>query len=246
MRKIIFYIAPIVIIAIFLVIFFNTQSVKYAEIKGEVVDELCKEAVWEVRIVVDDKCITHYLSKTYHLTGIEPGPHTLVATAPNYDEFKKDIQVNKGTNIVNIFMKGKEIPDLNKIRVLTETTDEGLQLEIAFFNSQGKIIERYPCLPLSLKGKLFLDVGKRNSEKGRKIFEGPIELLWDSQAPLGKNKATIFWDKIDIDINNEEWEKKKVIILKDYGILDLILYTPQGNFEYSVNRVRLFQLPDIP
>lgn len=246
MRKIIFYIGPLVIIIVFLAIFFSAQSVKYADIKGEVVNELCKEAVWGVRIVVDGKCITRYLSKTYYLTEIEPGSHTLVVTAPNYNEFKEDIQVNKGVNIVNISMKGKEIPDLNKIRIFTKTADEGLQLEIVFFNSQRKIIEHYPCLPLSLEGKLFLDIGKKESEKGRKIFEGPIELFWDPKASLGKNKATISWDKIDIDIDKEEWEKKKVIILKDYGILDAILHTPQGNFEYTASRVRLFQLPDTP
>lgn len=242
MRKIIFYIIPAIIIAIFLVVFFSPRSVDYAEVKGKVRDELCGDAVWGVKIVIDGKYITRYVSETYRLTEIEPRLHTLVATAPNYYEFKRDIQVERGSNVVDIYMRGKEIPDLKKIDIFTKPVDEGLQLEIWFINSEGEPVEHYPCLPLSLEGKLFLDIGRKKSEKGRKIFEGPIELFWDSETNLGKNKAIIPWDKIDVD--RESKEEKKVIIVKEYGILEITLHTPQGDFKHTTDSVRFFQYPE--
>lgn len=112
MRKTIFYIMPGIIIAACLVAFLSLRSpeygAEYGEVKGKVVDELSEDAVWGVKIFLDGKSATRYMSKTYHLTEIKPGSYTLEATAPNYCELRKQIQVERGTNIVNIPMKGKE------------------------------------------------------------------------------------------------------------------------------------------
>jgi len=239
MKKFIFYL----VVGLIVIMAFSSGNAKCAEVKGKVVDKLSGDAVWGVRITVDGKCTTHYLSKTYHLTGVEPGAYTLVATAPNYYEFKKNIQVKKGTNIVDIFMRGKEIPDLQEVKILTKSIDKGIQLEIWFINSKGDLIKHYPCLPLTLEVKLFLDIGKEKIKKGKKIYEGQVDLFWDADtSSIGKNKAIIPWSKINVDKEIEEREGV-IIVKRDEGILEAVLHTPQGDFKCTSVGVRLFQYP---
>jgi len=219
------------VIAVCLAIFFSLERTKYGEVRGKVVDELSGDAVREVKIVLDGKSTIHYMSKTYRLTGIKPGSYTLKVTAPNYYDFNKDIQVKKGKNLVDIYMKGREIPDLQGIIIFTEPKDKGIEIEIRFTDSKGEGIVNYPCLPLTLEGKLFERIGtEKKYIKGKKIFEGPIELFWDSKAYLAKNKGIIPWEKINIDKKSEK-----------YGILEVILRTPQGDFEDTSDDVKLFK-----
>jgi len=219
------------VIAVCLAIFFSLERTKYGEVRGKVVDELSGDAVREVKIVLDGKSTIHYMSKTYRLTGIKPGSYTLKVTAPNYYDFNKDIQVKKGKSLVDIYMKGREIPDLQGIIIFTEPKDKGIEIEIRFTDSKGEGIVNYPCLPLTLEGKLFERIGtEKKYIKGKKIFEGPIELFWDSKAYLAKNKGIIPWEKINIDKKSEK-----------YGILEVILRTPQGDFEDTSDDVKLFK-----
>ncbi|MBE0477699.1 carboxypeptidase regulatory-like domain-containing protein [Candidatus Aerophobetes bacterium] len=246
MRKVILYMALPVVAVIFLVVlsgYFGPSGVQYATVEGRVVDKLSQGWVWGVQITVGGKTTSRYVSETYYLDEIKPGSYTLVAIAPNYYQFKKDVILKEGTNVVDISIEGREIPGLEGIEVFTSTIDEGIELEIVFLDSEWEIIKRYPCLPLRLEGTLFLDVGRVRSEKGRKVFEGPIELFWDTDAALGNNKGIIPWEKIDIKREDEDKEKK-VIILKDYGILELILHTPQGDFKQTRMGVPLFQVPE--
>ncbi|RLE06788.1 hypothetical protein DRZ78_04090 [Candidatus Aerophobetes bacterium] len=231
MRRTFLYIIIGVIIAVCLGIFFSIERAKYGEVEGKVVDELSGDAVRGVKIVLDGKSTTHYMSKTYRLTGIKPGSYTLKVTAPNYYDLNKDIFVKKGKNLVDISLKGKEIPDLKGIIIFTEPKNKGIEIEIRFTNSKGEGIVNYPCLPLTLEGKLFTRIGtEKKYIKGKKIFEGPIELFWDSKAYLAKNKAIIPWEKIHID----QKEKK-------YGILEVTLHTPQGDFKDTSDDVKLFK-----
>ena len=230
-RKGIVYVIAGVVIAICVGAFVSLQRGEYGEVSGKVVDELSKDAVRGVRIVLDGKSTIHYMSKSYRLTGIKPGSYTLKASAPNYYEFAKDIYVKRGKNVVDIFMKGKEIPDLKSIIVFTEPKDEGIELEIRLVNSKGEGIVNYPCLPMSLEGRLFMRIGTQEKYiKGDKIFEGPIKLFWDAKAYLAKNKGIIPWEKIKVDKRGEK-----------YGILEVTLHTPQGDFKDVCDDVKLFK-----
>lgn len=231
MRRTSVYIIIGIAVAVCLTIFFSLESAKHGEVEGKIVDKISGDAVREIKIILDGKSTIHYMSKTYHLTGIKPGSYTLKVSAPNYYDFNKDIQVKKGKNLVDIYMKGKEIPDLKGIIIFTEPKDKGIEIEIRFTNSKGEGIVNYPCLALTLKGKLFARIGtEKKYIKGKKIFEGPINLSWDSEAYLAKNKGIIPWEKINID----QKEKK-------YSILEVTLHTPQGDFSDTSNDVKLWK-----
>lgn len=231
MRRSVIYVAAGIVIVICLMVFLSLRGPEYGEVGGKVVDELSSDAVRQVRIVLDGKSTIHYMDKIYRLSEIKPGSYTLKATAPNYYDFTRDIQVKKGKNLVDIFIKGKEIPDLQGIIVFTEPKDKGIELEIRFTNSKREGIVHYPCLPMSLEGKLFMRIGTEEKYiKGKKIFEGPINLFWDSNAYLAKNKGIIPWEKINIDKKGES-----------YGIMEVILHTPQGDFTDVSDDVKLFK-----
>ncbi len=235
MKKSIVYplIIGIIIVALLALFLPRLKGEKYGQVQGKAVDALSDDPVWEIRIVVGDKSTLKYRypGKTYSLTGIKPGSYTLTATAPGYYDFTRDIKLKRGENIVDISMEGKEVPDLQRIIVFTESGDEGIQLEIRFVNSKGEGITQFPCLPLSLEGTLWARIGtEEDYVKGREIFRGPIELFWDSEAFLAKNKAVIPWEKLKVD---EEVEK--------FGLLEVVLHTPQGDFADSVNDVKLYE-----
>jgi len=190
MKKPIIYpgiIIVIVIVVLLAVLIPRWIGGKYGEVRGEAVDTLSGDPVWKIRIVVGGKSTLKYRypTKIYYLTGIEPGSYTLKAVAPNYYDFTKDIQVKRGENIIDISMKGKEIPDLQGIIVFSESVEKGIQLEIRFVDSQGHGITEFPALSLELEGTLWARIGTEEEYvKGRKILEGPIELFWDSDAFL--------------------------------------------------------------
>ena len=230
MKRSILYVIVGLIVVVALVATFNLRSGKYATLKGKIVDALSEDPVWKVNIVLDGKSTTRYMSKTYRFTGIKPGSYTFKATAPNYYSFSKEIKVKRGENILDVSLKGEKIPDLQGIIVFTESQEKGIQLEIRFTDSKGEGITKFPCLSLDLEGKLYLRLGtEEDYSRGKELFSGPIELFWDSQAFLAKNKGIISWEKI-----GEHLEIEK------YGVLDVVLHTPQGDFEDTVDDVKLY------
>ena len=100
MKKSIVYpgiIIVVVIVVLLAVLIPRWTGGKYGEVRGGAVDTLSGDPVWKIRIVVDGKSTLKYRypTKTYYLTGIEPGSYTLKAVAPNYYDFSKDIQVKE-------------------------------------------------------------------------------------------------------------------------------------------------------
>lgn len=236
MKKSIVYpgiILVIIIVVLLVVLIPRWMGGEFGEVRGEAVDALSGDPVWKIRIVVDGKSIIKYKypTKTYYLTGIEPGSYTLKAVAPNYYDFTEDIQLKRGKNILDISMKGKEIPDLQSIIVFSESVEKGIELEIRLVNSKREGITEFPALPLNLEGTLWARIGTEEEYvKGRKILEGPIELFWDSDAFLARNKGIIPWERIKIDRETEK-----------LGILELTLRTSQGDFSDTIDDVQLYK-----
>lgn len=227
-RSILYVIVGLIVVA--LVVSFSLRSEKYGTVKGKMVDALSEDPVWKVNIILDGKSTTRYMSKTYRFTEIKPGSYTFKATAPNYYSFSKEIKVKKGDNILDVSLKGEKVPDLQGIIVFTESKEKGIQLEIRFTDSKGEGITKFPCLSLKLEGKLYLRLGsEENYTRGKVLFSGPIELFWDSKAFLAKNKGIIPWENIG-----------KHLEVEKYGILDVVLHTPQGDFKDTVDDVKLY------
>ncbi|MBW2057234.1 MAG: carboxypeptidase regulatory-like domain-containing protein [Deltaproteobacteria bacterium] len=198
-------------------------------IEGRIIDTLSKDAVWHVTIRVGGKSTTKFASTSYRLTGIKKGSYTLRATAPNYYDFVKPVKIKRGKNVIDIAMRGREIPDLQGIIVFTEATDKGLEIEIRLTDSKRMAIMNPPALPFTLEGTLYVRKGEEGEcSRGRKLFQGPIDLFWEPHDPLAKNKGIIPWDRITV---NPEREKS--------GVLEVVLHTPQGDFRYTTDRVEL-------
>ncbi|MFQ6067224.1 MAG: carboxypeptidase regulatory-like domain-containing protein [bacterium] len=229
MKRSILYVIVGLIVVVALVVGFNLRTKKYATLKGEIVDALSGDPIWNVNIVLGGKSTTKYTSKNYCLTRIKPGTYTFKATAPNYYSFSKEIKVKRGENVLDVSLKGEKIPDLQGIIVFTESQEKGIQVEIRFTDSKGEGITKFPRLPLSLEGKLYVRLGSEEDyTRGKELFSGPIELFWDSQAFLAKNKGIIPWEKV-----GEHLEIEK------YGVLDVILHMDQGDFKDTVDDVKL-------
>ncbi len=228
-RSVIYSIIVALIGAGFVASFLFLTREDYGEVKGTVADHISGDPVKEARIVLDGKSTIKFTSTSYNLTEIPPGSHTLKVTAPNYHDFEKPIQVKRGTNVVDIALEGREIPDLQGIIIFTEPEERGIEIEIRFYDSTGEGIVDYPAFPLTMEGTLFVREGvEEDYRKGRKLLEGPIELFWDSQEWLAKNKGIIPWDRIKIDAEKEK-----------YGILEVVLHTPQGDFEDNSTDAKL-------
>ncbi|UCF92285.1 MAG: carboxypeptidase regulatory-like domain-containing protein [Desulfobacterales bacterium] len=206
---------------------------KYGTVEGEIADVLSRDAVWGARIVVAGKSTMTFRSKRYELKGLSPGVYTLTASARNYGPIQKQIEVQNGRNLVNLYLQGEGIPDLKGILVFAAPVAKGLQLEIRLTDSQGVAITHYPCLPFKLEGRLFVRDGDENQyQKGRKLFEGPVDLFWDAEDALAKNKGIIPWEMIDLDLSEKT---------APHGVLEVVLDTPQGRFEYSTAEVKLLK-----
>ena len=233
MKKWAIYLTIILVIGVGSFVTFSVLAgQKFGRIEGKIGDALSGDAVWRARMRVDGKSTIKFTSTSYSLTEIPPGSYTLEASAPNYHDFTESIQVKKGKNVVNIAMKGREIPDLKGILVFTEPKGKGLEIEIRLTDSKRVAIINPPALPFTLKGALFVREGAEEGdyEKGKKIFEGTIDLSWDPKDRLAKNRGFIPWERIEADPEKEK-----------YAILELVLHTPQGDFEYVVDEVELFR-----
>ena len=231
MKKFVIY--GIVVVAIGLIVVFNIafSKAKYGTVEGTVINRLSKAAVWNARIKVDGKSTIKYTDTRFVLTGIKPGSYSLDVEAPAYKKHSSTIEVKKGINIAHISMESTGVPGLSDIIAFTESNDKGIQVEIRLLDDEKIAITNYPAIPATLDVALFVRIGsEENYRKGRLIFEGPVDLFWDSEVELAKNKAIIPWDSIQVD---EKTEK--------YGVLDIVFKTDQGTFNYVVKEVELFK-----
>ncbi|MGQ9474363.1 MAG: hypothetical protein ACUVQZ_02910 [Candidatus Caldatribacteriaceae bacterium] len=216
-------------IAFLLVLTYLSIRIPYGILKGKVTDLYSQDVVRKLTLKIGERSDTLFQSKEYRITRIQPGKHTLQAEAPYYHPFTQEIEIKKGENVFDFTMEGKEIPGLAGIICFADPTDRGIEIEIRFKDNQGVGISDFPGFPLQLEGKLYVREGDNNNfSRGRCIFEGPIPLFWDSKAYLARNKGLISWDKIQIDAQKEP-----------YGLLELLLHTPQGDFEDTIEDVEL-------
>jgi len=218
-----------VLVAVLFVVAYFTTQVNYGILKGTVVDLYSQDVVRKLTITIDGRSDILFRSKEYQLTRIPPGKHVLKAEAPYYYPFSQELEIRRGVNVFNFTMEGKEIPDLAGIICFADPTDRGIEIEIRFKDSKGIGISDFPGMPLQLEGKLYVREGdEENYSRGRLIYEGPIELFWDPKAYLARNKGLIPWEKIQVDREKEK-----------YGLLEVLLHTPQGDFTEFIEDVEL-------
>lgn len=216
-------------ITLFLVSTYLSTRVPYGILRGKVTDLYSQDVVRKLTLKIGERSDILFQSKEYRITRIPPGKYTLHAEAPYYHPLTREIEIKRGENIFDFTMEGKEIPGLAGIICFSDPTDRGIEIEIRFKDNQGVGISDFPGFPLQLEGKLYVREGDNNNfSRGRLIFEGPIPLFWDSKAYLARNKGLISWDKIQIDAQKEP-----------YGLLELLLHTPQGDFEDIIEDVEL-------
>ena len=233
MKKFYKWIIAVIVIGIGVLFGLRIAGETVDSVEGEIVDAVSSGAVWGAKIVIDGKSTFVFTSKFFEFRDILPGSYTLVAEAPNYQVFKKTIKVKRGKNVVNISMKGERIPDLTDILVFTQPIDKGIQIEIRLLDSQGLAIIHHPAFAFELVGSLYVREGVQGHyEKGMKIFEGPIDLFWDPKERLAKNKGIIPWGQLKFDSPSSQ---------NSYGILEVVLKTPQGSFRYENDEVKLFK-----
>lgn len=201
-----------------------------AIVEGEIIDALSKDSVWHAWIVLDGKSILKFEGTHYRLTGMEPGMHTLTATAPDYEDFSKEVQVNAGVNRFDIRMNGIEVPDLSDIVAFTETSDKGIVVEVRLLDREKVAIEHHPAIPFEMEGELFLRPSDSAENKmGDRVFRGPIRTFWDPEEKLAKNKGIIPWDRVDVEPRENL-----------NAVLRLNVHTAQGDFSYDVKDIELY------
>jgi len=216
----------IALAVLFIAVYF-TSTTNYGILQGKVVDKLSQDAVKKLHLTIDGKSDILHMSKDFRITRIPPGKHTFKAEAPYYEGMNQEIDIKKGVNVFDFSMKGKEIPGLAGIICFADPTEQGIEVEIRFKNEQGQGISDYPAMPLALEGKLYVREGDENNySRGRKLFEGPMILFWDPTSYLARNKAVIPWNTLDINPDTEK-----------FGLMELILTTPQGTFEDVIENV---------
>jgi len=218
----------VAVIFLLLLTYFSTR-VPYGILKGKVTDLYSQDVVRKLTLSIGGRSDILFQSKDYRITRIPPGKYTLKAEAPYYYPVTQELEIKKGENVFDFTMEGKEIPGLAGIICFADPTERGIEIEIRFKDAQGVGISDFPGFPLQLEGRLYVREGDAdNFSRGRLLFEGPIKLFWDSKAYLARNKGLISWDKIQVDKEKEQ-----------YGLLELLLRTPQGNFEDTIEDVEL-------
>jgi len=220
--------AVVLVLAIVAVVALAAGWDQYGAITGKVADAMSGDPVYDVYITAGGKSIIRYEDPYYRLSGLSPGTHTLKATAPSYEPVEKKVVVRRGRNVVDLPMVGKEIPGLKSIIAWADPEkDKGILLEIRFVNEKEEGIVHFPRLPISGDGKLFYRIGsKDNYAYGDLLWAGPLEFHWDSKEFLGKNKALIPKEAILPGMGSAKIAPSE----KSYGILEVVLKTPHGNF----------------
>jgi len=189
---------------------------------GTVADALGGGSVYKARIVVGGRSTIRYVDKNFQITGLDLGLYTLKVSAPGYEPMKEEITVKRGTTRLEIPMRGTEIPGLDRIFVFTDSIKgRGIQVEIRFVNKRGIGIKHFPRLPMTMDARLYARLGTHEKYiRGRLIYSGPVELYWDAKASLGKNKGIIYRERLTVAPGTEG----------RYGVLDVVLHTPQGDY----------------
>jgi len=225
----------VVIVAAGSVLFATFKAPKYGIVKGKIFDELSGDPVKGVRIVVDGRSTVLYRSTEYKLTRIPPAEYTLEASPPSgWIKFTKKIKVKTGENKLDIPLKGDKIPGLTEIICFTESDKKGITVEIRYVDPEGIGMTEFPRLPITIEVTLWERVGEEgNYRKGKKLFEGPVQHIWDSLEYLAKNKGFIPWEKIPVDIKEEKW-----------GIMEVRVKLQQGEFKDTVEDVQLFPVKE--
>ena len=210
---------------------FGVGEERKATLFGTVTDALSDGPVYKVKISVGGRSCIRYKDKKFRITNLDPGAHTLNVSAPAYESVAREVTVGRGSNRVDIVMKGTEITGLDRIIVFAESVKgQGIQLEIRFVNREGKGIEHFPRLPFTMDAKLYEQYGaKEDPLQGKLIYSGPVELYWDHESFLGKNKGILPKEKLGSDSKTGG----------RYGILNVVLHASQGDFENSVSDVLL-------
>jgi hypothetical protein len=191
-------------------------------IVGTVTDALGGGPVYKARIVIGGRSTIRYMDKSFQITHLTPGIHTLNVSAPGYESVAKEVVVKRGTTRVDIRMRGIEISGLDHILVFADSIrDRGIQLELRFVNKEGVGIKHFPRLPMRMDATLYARRGtQKDYTRGRVIYSGPVDLYWDAEASLGKNKGIIARGRLTAlpEIDGR------------YGVLDVILHIPQGDY----------------
>ena len=202
-----------------------------ATIFGTVTDALSDDPVYKAKISVGGRSTIRYKDKKFRISNLDPGTYTLNVNAPAYESVERKITVGRGGNRVDIVMRGTEISGLDHIIVFAESVKgRGIQLEIRFVNREGKGIEHFPRLPLTMDAMLYEQHGtEKNPLPGKLIYSGPVELYWDPESSLGKNKGILLKELLGSDSKTDGRQ----------GILNVVLHTSQGDFENRVSDVLL-------
>lgn len=222
------YIYIIIIIAVLILMvlgIFGVGRSRKGVIVGTVTDALSGDPVHKAKILVGGRSTIRYMDKNFEITNLEPGKYTLTISAPSYESVAIDVTVGRGVSRVDVTMKGTEIPGLDHIIVLVDSIEgQGIQLEIRFVNKEGIGIDHFPRLPMTMDAKLYSRIGTEEKyRRGRLIYSGSVDLYWDSKAYLGKNKGIIPKEKLKVDPKTDG----------RYGVLDMVLRCPQGDFKAS-------------
>jgi hypothetical protein len=230
-RPHIYLVVIIAVVVLVVVGQFGISHDRKRQIVGTVTDALSGEAVYKARIIVGGRSTVRHLDKNFKITNLKPGIHELRASSPGYETQTKKVNLKSDTNFTEIRLKGKEIPGLDHIIVFADSiVARGIQLELRFVNEQGIGIRHFPRLALTMDAKLSVRLGtKENPQRGRLIYSGPVELFWDSGASLGKNKGIIAKNKFQVNPETDG----------NFGILDVVLHTGQGDFEDTIADILL-------
>ncbi|MBW2057225.1 MAG: carboxypeptidase regulatory-like domain-containing protein [Deltaproteobacteria bacterium] len=218
-----FYLAVIVAVAGLAALgVFRHGSGREGCIAGTVTDALGGGPVYKARIVVDGRSTIRYRDKNFRITRLKPGSYELKVTAPGYALAQIGVVVGRGTTRVEVPMRGERIPGLDHILVFADSVkNRGIELEIRFVSKDGTGIRHYPRLPVTMDARLCVRLGdERSYARGRLIYSGPVDLYWDQKAVLARNRGIIPKEKLNLDPAVEG----------TYGVLDVVLHTPQGDF----------------
>ena len=191
-------------------------------IVGTVTDALGGGPVYEAKIVVGGRSTIRYMDKNFRITHLKPGHYRLKVSAPGYDSVAKEVIVKRGTTRVDIPMRGNVIPELDRIIVFADSIKgHGIELEIRFVSKEGIGIKHYPRLPMSMDARLSARLGtQKNYTRGRLLYSGPVDLYWDAEASVAKNRGIISREKLTVDPRTDG----------RYGVLDVVLRTLQGDY----------------
>ena len=224
-RPHIYIIIIIAVLGLMVLGIFGVGQSRKGVMVGTVTDALSGDPVHKAKILVGGRSTIRYMDKNFEITNLRPGKYTLRISAWGYESVAMDVAVGRGVSRVDVAMKGTEIPGLDHIIVLANSIrGQGIQLEIRFANKEGIGIDHFPRLPMTMDAKLYSRIGTEEKyTRGRLIYSGSVDLYWDSKAYLGKNKGIIPKEKLKVDPKTDG----------KYGVLDMVLHCPQGDFNAS-------------